>query len=110
MIDPSTAYNYCETEYIAENIKEESGNPWNVSSLFQFSYFNCPECEFKTISDFTVFSRQTFVDHVSGQHPWAMKCLQKISDRLEHSIFEFSVNYDMYLLNENHFYQNSAGK
>ena len=65
-----------------ENIKEESCNPWSVKSLFEFSHFCCPECDFKTSSNISKNNcKQDFVDHVSTDHPWAISYLQKISDR-----------------------------
>ena len=71
-------YDFKETE----DIKEESCNPWNVESLFEFSHFCCPECEFKTSSNISKNNcRQDFVDHVSINHPWALSYLQKISDK-----------------------------
>ena len=64
-----------------ENIKEESCNPWNVKSLFEFRHFCCPECDFKTSSNISKNNcRQDFVDHVSTDHPWAISYLQIISD------------------------------
>ena len=70
-------YDFKETE----DIKEESCNPWNVKSLFEFSHFCCPECDFKTSSNTSKNNcRQDFVDHVSTDHPWAISYLQKISD------------------------------
>ena len=70
-------YDFIETEYI----KEESCNPWNVKSLFEFSHFCCPECDFKTSSNISKNNcTQDFVDHVSTDHPWAISYLQKICD------------------------------
>ena len=70
-------YDFKETE----DIKEESCNPWNVKSLFEFSHFCCPECDFKTSSNISKNDfRQDFADHVSTDHPWAISYLKKISD------------------------------
>ena len=59
---------------------EESMNPWNVFSLFEFSYFCCPECNFKIRSDNIEQSAQDFVNHASHNHPWAVPYLQQIND------------------------------
>ena len=50
-------------------IKQESWNPWDVSSIFEFNYFCCPECDFSTKSDFKKESIQDFVNHASSKHP-----------------------------------------
>ena len=68
-------------EYDFKETEEESCNPWNVKSLFNFSHFCCPECDFKTTSNISKNNcRQDFVDHVFTNHPWAISYLQKISD------------------------------
>ena len=43
---------------------KEDFNPWAVSSIFDFNYFCCPECECKS------HSKQDFVDHISAYHTW----------------------------------------
>ena len=42
----------------------DSDNPWKASSIFEFHYFCCPECDCK--SD----TKQAFVDHASTYHTW----------------------------------------
>ena len=37
-------------------------NPWAVHSIYDFSYFNCPECDHKSQN------KQDFVDHASFYH------------------------------------------
>ena len=37
-------------------------NPWAVHSIYDFSYFNCPECDHKSQD------KQDFVDHASFYH------------------------------------------
>ena len=39
-------------------------NPWNAHSIFEFSYFCCPECDSK------LPVKQDFIDHASINHPW----------------------------------------
>ena len=51
-------------------IKQEQWNPWDVSSIFEFNYFCCPECDFKVQSDEHTETKQEFVDHASSNHPW----------------------------------------
>jgi hypothetical protein len=48
----------------------KSWNPWAVSSIFEFNYFCCPECDFSTRSDFKTESIQEFINHASSHHPW----------------------------------------
>ena len=38
-------------------------NPWNVNSIQDFSYLNCPECHFK------VKNEQMFQNHAMKNHP-----------------------------------------
>ena len=62
------------------SLEEPTNNPWDVCSLFEFNYFCCPECEFKTRSYSIEQSAQDFVNHASHNHPWAVNFLQQISD------------------------------
>ena len=39
-------------------------NPWKVSSIFDFNFFCCPECDRKSQN------KQDFVDHASTYHAW----------------------------------------
>ena len=39
-------------------------NPWEVSSIYDFSYFCCPECEMRWQI------KQDFVDHTANCHAW----------------------------------------
>ena len=47
-------------------IKQEQWNPWDVSSIFEFNYFWCPECDFKVQSDEHTETKQEFVHHASS--------------------------------------------
>ena len=38
-------------------------NPWNVASIEEFSYLNCPECDFHTKE------KKNFQDHATKNHP-----------------------------------------
>merc|ERR1740129_192143 len=70
----------CDTVTTQQYIKQESWNPWYVSSIFEFNYFCCPECDFSTKSDFKKESIQDFVNHASSKHPRALDSLQQIYD------------------------------
>ena len=45
-------------------LKGPNKNPWHVDSVFDFQFFNCPECKCKTKG------KQEFVNHASRCHPW----------------------------------------
>ena len=53
---------------------EVQSSPWDVRSLYDFQYFNCPECQFK------VCEKQTFVDHAFDYHPDSVRYLDTIQD------------------------------
>ena len=82
-LDPSEGDEYGDDEEMDEiappsvdskrHIKEEIAgiaSPWDVTSIFEFNYFCCPECDYKIRSDFTMTSMQKFVNHASSNHPW----------------------------------------
>ena len=50
-------------------------SPWNVDSLYEFQYFNCPKCPFKHNS------KQEFVNHTFHSHPESVEYFKKISDQ-----------------------------
>ena len=54
------------------SVYEES--PWNIQSLYDLQYFNCPSCDYKD------YSKQEFVDHAYNSHPEAYPYLNKIND------------------------------
>ena len=49
-------------------------NPWDVESLYEFQYFNCPICFFKHVS------KQDFVHHAYNTHPESIEYFKNISD------------------------------
>ena len=51
-------------------------NPWDIRSLYEFQYFNCPACHFKT----EYFKTQDFVDHAYASHPESTNYLRSIDD------------------------------
>ena len=66
-----------------DDMKKE--NPWDISSIFDLSYFHCPECQFMSQS------KQDFIIHASREHPWVRISLKlckydfKNPPKLEHS-------------------------
>ena len=47
---------------LVSNLSEEN-NSWDVKSLYEFQYFNCPGCNYKHPS------KQEFADHIVDNHP-----------------------------------------
>ena len=52
-----------------------SGNPWNIQSLYELQFFNCPSCEFKNKS------KQRFIDHAYKSHSDSINILLNIDDK-----------------------------
>ena len=55
-------------------IQAKLENPWNINSLYELQYFNCPSCEFKHVG------KQDFVYHAYESHPESIDYLTNISD------------------------------
>ena len=55
-----------------DTIKTE--NPWDIDSIYDFYYFNCPMCLYKHNA------KQDFVNHILNIHPESQDYLKKISD------------------------------
>ena len=49
-------------------------NPWNIQSIYDLQYFNCPSCVFKNNS------KQVFVNHAFYCHPNSVHYLINIKD------------------------------
>ena len=49
-------------------------NPWNIESLYDLQYFNCPSCSYKNSS------KQDFVCHAFDTHPDSVDYLRNIVD------------------------------
>ena len=49
-------------------------NPWNIQSLYELQFFNCPSCDFKNQSG------QDFVDHAYNSHEECKEYLSNIRD------------------------------
>ena len=61
-----------KTEHTIKNLKDE--NPWDIQSIYELQYFNCPKCIFKNIS------KQEFIHHAYEDHPEAIENLNNIED------------------------------
>ena len=76
------------------SITEE--NPWNIQSLYDLQFFNCPSCDFKD------YLKQDFVNHAHKFHPEAYPYLNNIKDGStddvlipnEDNIFDFKPEFD----------------
>ena len=53
---------------------KQKNDPWNVESLYEFQYFNCPSCEFKH------GEKQDFLHHAYKSHPDSINSLSNITD------------------------------
>ena len=62
-------------------------SPWDINSLYDFLYFNCPLCPYKNNS------KQKFVNHACSVHPEAGPYLKNIQDD---SIFDVHIPYHEY--------------
>ena len=49
-------------------------DPWNIQSLYDLQYFNCPVCDYKN------HSKQEFFDHAYNLHPESEEALKNIVD------------------------------
>ena len=64
-----------------------SSNPWEVTSIYEFYYFCCPECDCK------LQNKQDFVNHASKDHPWvSISCKFLLKKRKFCVYFEFEEN------------------
>ena len=55
-------------------LKTENSNPWDVKSLAEFHFYNCPSCTEKYNDE------QDFVGHAFTSHPESAEFLNKIWD------------------------------
>ena len=49
-------------------------NPWNIQSIYDLQYYNCPECIYK------INSKQEFINHAYSFHPESEDYLRNIKD------------------------------
>ena len=59
---------------IPNDIEMEEKDPWNVQSLYEMQYFNCPGCIYKSKA------KQDFVTHIYENHAEAILTLRNIKD------------------------------
>ena len=82
-------------------------NPWNIDSIYELQYFNCPSCIFKKRS------KQEIISHAYEYHPESINFLTKISDDSlkdvicpwnnsmnEENLEDFSDNFENFDANE----------
>ena len=51
------------TNNMKEDLEDMKHNPWLVTNLDEFLYYNCPECDNKTQS------KAVFINHAYLNHP-----------------------------------------
>ena len=51
-------------------------NTWEITSLYEFLFFNCPSCNYKVVSS----KKQSFVNHAYEVHPESIDHLSDIQD------------------------------
>ena len=56
-------------------------NPWDICSIYDLQYFNCPSCVFR------ISSKQEFINHAYEIHPDAIDYLIKINDNSLSDVF-----------------------
>ena len=62
-------------------IEPNGENPWDVQSIYQLQFFNCPSCDFKDLS------KQEFINHAHLSHFGAVKYLMNINDGSLNDVF-----------------------
>ena len=50
-------------------------SPWNIQSIYELQYFNCPSCAFKN------HFKQEFINHAYDIHPESIEHLKNIDDK-----------------------------
>ena len=50
-------------------------NPWNIESMYELQFFNCPCCIYKN------HLKQEIVNHAYETHPESIECLKNIKDK-----------------------------
>ena len=84
---PATGLTEVQTTQSTHTQEEEQeqhygshNNPWSVNSIYDFSYFCCPECENSKYE-----LKQDFVNHALSAHPNSI-------DPIHHEIIDGSLN------------------
>ena len=60
-------------------------NPWLVENILAFSYYNCPECEYRTKDE------KIFEDHALESHPLSKDFFIKSEDEPSEDTFEINL-------------------
>ena len=76
--------------------------PWDVESLYEFQYFNCPTCPYKH------HSAQDFVDHAFNSHPESKNYPDSFSDILPPWKYESKHSFINSMKNELNEYEESS--
>ena len=58
-----------------ESVPPKHENPWDVTSIYAFQFFNCPSCLYRGVS------KQDFVCHAFNTHPESTEYFRNISDK-----------------------------
>ena len=66
-------------------------NPWNIQSIYDLQYFNCPVCIFKNPS------KQDIINHAYDYHPESIEHLMNINDN---SLMDISLPWDIIVKKE----------
>ena len=65
-------------------------HPWNIHSIYDLQYFNCPSCPYKSNI------KQEFVNHALEFHPEAEEYLRNINDGSLHDVeIPFDIKHDV---------------
>ena len=65
-------------------------NPWNVHSIYDLQYFNCPSCPYKNSI------KQEFINHALDFHPESDEYLRNINDGSLHDVeIPFEIKRDV---------------
>ena len=92
ILNQKTDQNYCNNYNVS---------PWDVESLYEFQYFNCPTCPYKH------HSAQDFVDHAFNSHPESKNYPDSFSDILPPWKYESKHSFINSMKNELNEYEES---
>ena len=67
-------FSFFELQMMTNDSIKVENNPWEVKSIYEYYFFNCPTCIYKHSV------KQDFFDHILQFHPQSSDHLRKISD------------------------------
>ena len=67
-------FSFFELQMMTNDSIKVENNPWEVKSIYEYYFFNCPTCMYKHNI------KQDFFDHILQFHPQSSDHLRKISD------------------------------